>query len=223
MVGLIQRLQNEADLCRNDGASDIAALLDEAVKALQVAAAPHPPIAQPQAAPTDEEIASWADSFILAQAFNRPIAVQIAVEAAKWVRSRLAHPQAAGWRPVETACMALTKINEWACFATEEDVSARLLALQQIGIHARAAINAIEVAQSHSRGWMPIDEAPAGVELLLGWWDTNPHQTEDRWCMEVGKAITPSTIPAGSPFNNGYAHGQATHWQPLPEPPKEGA
>lgn len=45
MVGLIQRLQNEADLCRNDGASDIAALLDEAVKALQVAAAPHPPIA----------------------------------------------------------------------------------------------------------------------------------------------------------------------------------
>jgi hypothetical protein len=31
---LIERLVNEADLCRNDGANDIAALLDEAAKAL---------------------------------------------------------------------------------------------------------------------------------------------------------------------------------------------
>lgn len=31
---LILRLQNEADLCRNDGATDIAALLDEAAGAL---------------------------------------------------------------------------------------------------------------------------------------------------------------------------------------------
>lgn len=38
--------------------------------------------------PTDEEIAAWADSFIRKQAFNRPAAVQIATEAAKWVRSR---------------------------------------------------------------------------------------------------------------------------------------
>ncbi len=29
-TNLISRLQDEADLCRNDGASDIAALLDEA-------------------------------------------------------------------------------------------------------------------------------------------------------------------------------------------------
>lgn len=29
-VGLVQRLQDEADLCRNDGADDIAGLLDEA-------------------------------------------------------------------------------------------------------------------------------------------------------------------------------------------------
>jgi hypothetical protein len=28
--GMISRLENEADLCRNDGAGDIAALLDEA-------------------------------------------------------------------------------------------------------------------------------------------------------------------------------------------------
>jgi hypothetical protein len=37
---LISRLQDEADMCRNDGASDIAALLDEAVEALLIAAAP---------------------------------------------------------------------------------------------------------------------------------------------------------------------------------------
>ena len=32
---LILRLQDEADLCRNDGANDIAALLDEAVEVLR--------------------------------------------------------------------------------------------------------------------------------------------------------------------------------------------
>ena len=32
---LISRLQDEADLCRNDGAADIAALLDEAVEAIR--------------------------------------------------------------------------------------------------------------------------------------------------------------------------------------------
>ena len=35
---------------------------------------------------------------------------------------------------------ALNKINDWACFASEEDIAARLMALQQIGVHARAAI-----------------------------------------------------------------------------------
>ena len=33
---LILRLQDEADLCRNEGASDIAALLDEATETLRV-------------------------------------------------------------------------------------------------------------------------------------------------------------------------------------------
>ena len=33
---LISRLQDEADLCRNEGASDIAALLDESAEALRV-------------------------------------------------------------------------------------------------------------------------------------------------------------------------------------------
>ena len=34
----------------------------------------------------------------------------------------------------------LEQINEWCCFATEEDINARLMALQQIGVHARASI-----------------------------------------------------------------------------------
>lgn len=34
-TGLILRLQDEADLCRSDGAGDIAALLDEAVEAIR--------------------------------------------------------------------------------------------------------------------------------------------------------------------------------------------
>jgi hypothetical protein len=40
--------------------------------------------------PTDDEIAAWADGFIREHAYNRPVAVQIATEAAKWVRSRIA-------------------------------------------------------------------------------------------------------------------------------------
>ncbi len=36
---LIQRLSDEADLCRNDGATDIAGLLDEAQAALEQQAA----------------------------------------------------------------------------------------------------------------------------------------------------------------------------------------
>lgn len=46
---LISRLQDEADLCRNDGASDIAAMLDEATEALREAAAElerHKPLMQ---------------------------------------------------------------------------------------------------------------------------------------------------------------------------------
>ena len=37
-------------------------------------------------APTDEQICAWVDSFIRKKAFNYSVAVQIATEAAKWVR-----------------------------------------------------------------------------------------------------------------------------------------
>lgn len=39
---------------------------------------------------------------------------------------------------------ALERINEWSCYATEEDIAARLLALHQIGQAARTAIAAAE-------------------------------------------------------------------------------
>jgi hypothetical protein len=38
--------------------------------------------------PTDDEIAAWADGFIRESAYNRAVAVQIATEAAKWVRGQ---------------------------------------------------------------------------------------------------------------------------------------
>ena len=34
--------------------------------------------------PTQSEIEEWADGFLLAKAYNRPVAIQIATEAAKW-------------------------------------------------------------------------------------------------------------------------------------------
>lgn len=40
------------------------------------------------AEPTDDEIAAWADAFIRENAYNRAVAVQIATEAAKWVRGK---------------------------------------------------------------------------------------------------------------------------------------
>lgn len=35
MTGLVERLRDESDLCRNDGADDIALLLDEAATELE--------------------------------------------------------------------------------------------------------------------------------------------------------------------------------------------
>ena len=46
----------------------------------------------------------------------------------------------AGGLPERAALDALEKINEWCCFASEEDASARLMALQQIGVLARDAL-----------------------------------------------------------------------------------
>ena len=57
-------------------------------------------------------------------------------EVAKYVHPRDAHLIAAA----PNLLSAMEKINEWCCYASEENIDARLTALQQISIHARAAI-----------------------------------------------------------------------------------
>ncbi len=51
---------------------------------------------------------------------------------------------------------ALERINEWCCYATEEDINARLLALQQIGQTAREALASVDSAawvELHRDAW----------------------------------------------------------------------
>lgn len=64
--------------------------------------------------------------------------------------------------------------------------------------------------------WRPIEEAEPNRTYLLGWYDWRDHA----WCMEVAPAIH------GQRFENGYSnvsqHGSATHFMPLPAPPKTG-
>lgn len=72
------------------------------------------------------------------------------------------------------------------------------------------AASVIEAALTAAakEGWQPIETAPRDIEVLLGWWTTWPDR---QWKM--------SSDLAGS-TKGGWLHGQATHWQPLPEPPK---
>lgn len=74
---------------------------------------------------------------------------------------------------------------------------------------ARAALTA---ALSHM--WRQIEEAEPNRTYLLGWHDWRDHA----WCTEVAPAIH------GQRFENGYSnvsrHGSATHFMPLPSPPK---
>lgn len=58
--------------------------------------------AQTAARPTDDEIASWVDGFIRKQAYNYPVAVQIATEAAEWVRATLSDAPAVKYVPVDS-------------------------------------------------------------------------------------------------------------------------
>jgi hypothetical protein len=60
--------------------------------------------------------------------------------------------------------------------------------------------------------WQPIETAPFGERVLLGW----RHWRDWQWCMEVGPAI--SGWKRGN-ISNVSKHGSATHWMPLPEPP----
>lgn len=61
--------------------------------------------------------------------------------------------------------------------------------------------------------WQPIETAITdGRKLLLGWWVDFP---EKGWVQEVNPAGN-TTLRQGMC----WLHGYATHWMPLPEPPK---
>ncbi len=61
-------------------------------------------------------------------------------------------------------------------------------------------------------GWRTMDSAPHGVNVLLAYWD----EALGGWHMEAGMA---SWGWRRGGVSNMSAHGQATHWQPLPSPP----
>lgn len=63
--------------------------------------------------------------------------------------------------------------------------------------------------------WQPITSAPLSEDVLLGWWETWPQK---KWRYEAGWAGRKNSFP-GTGVSNGYLHGQATHWMPLPAPP----
>ena len=100
---IVDRLETEADLCRNEGAEDIARLLDNAANS----------------------IGMERESYGQLMAENTRLRAE-----------------------AEALRKALDRINEWCCYATEEDVSARLMALQQIGATARDAIAATKEQQA---------------------------------------------------------------------------
>lgn len=65
-----------------------------------------------------------------------------------------------------------------------------------------------------AKAWRPINEAPHGVRVLLGWRDWR----DGAWCMEVGCASHGRRTEAGSSVSY---HGSATDWTPLPVPPPQ--
>jgi hypothetical protein len=62
--------------------------------------------------------------------------------------------------------------------------------------------------------WQPIESAPHNVKVILFWQDWR----DGTPCMVIGFAVS------GQRFDNGYSsisrHGSATHWRPLPPPPR---
>jgi hypothetical protein len=71
------------------------------------------------ALPTDDEIEAWADSFIRPNAYHRPTAVQIAMEAAKWVRSQALASKPDARMHAREAAQALpysTTLELWKAF-----------------------------------------------------------------------------------------------------------
>jgi hypothetical protein len=66
------------------------------------------------------------------------------------------------------------------------------------------------------RGWQPIETAPHGEIVLLGWWQDNGLGAHD-WQTELGAA---SFGWRRGSISNISRHSRSTHWMPLPAPPR---
>lgn len=73
-------------------------------------------------------------------------------------------------------------------------------------------------------GWQPIETAPVGEAVELGWWDTG--WTADpsgnlnlRW--ERGPGVVKKRLFSQRKTGVEFGRGYATHWRPLPEPPED--
>ena len=67
--------------------------------------------------------------------------------------------------------------------------------------------------------WRPIDEAPHGIPVILGWWDRWP---ENEWRVKVGVASAGGSrrVDAIRQTISTYSrHAQATHFMRIPTPP----
>lgn len=62
--------------------------------------------------------------------------------------------------------------------------------------------------------WQPIETAPHEVNVLLAYWD----EVLGGWRIETGMA---SWGWRRDGVSNMSSHGQASHWMPLPSPPKD--
>lgn len=76
----------------------------------------------------------------------------------------------------------------------------------------------VGIRELSSPDWQPIETAPLGQEVLLGWWDDDGLGGSN-WAAEVGCA---SFGWRRGSISNMSQHPHATHWQPIIPPSKGG-
>lgn len=78
--------------------------------------------------------------------------------------------------------------------------------------------------------WQPIETAPVDVPVVMGWWEThnvgwsedykNKHPDELVWKTHAGFVKKTEKFWLFKRVVESYYGSVATHWIPLPEPPK---
>lgn len=66
--------------------------------------------------------------------------------------------------------------------------------------------------------WQPIETAPKGRRILVGWWDYG-FGNEPRW--KQGSGEVKFSLISNKAVLREFGKGHATHWKPLPEPPND--